>query len=235
MSRADEFLRIYNELAKNFEGQLNATYRMGFSKMVHILAKRNSIIRTYQNDLRDYSDLRNAIVHHRTYPDVIIAEPTPQVLQKFRRIHREILKPRLVYPTFKRDVTDFDINTGLLTVIQYMKKNDYSQIIIRDSKDQMNLLTSEAVTRWLAIEAQAGTAVSVSNYKVGDALVYIDEGNMIVMPRDETVSKARDAFDNSAQPVMPQLCAIVITHSGRLHEKPLGIITPWDLLDEKNL
>jgi hypothetical protein len=122
-----------------------------------------------------------------------------------------------------------------MTVIQYMKNNDYSQVVIRDRKDQMNLLTSEAVTRWLATEAQAGGSVSVSNYKAGDALLYIDEGNMLVIPRDETVSKARDAFDNSAQPVMPQLCAIIITHSGKMHEKPLGIITPWDLLDEKNL
>jgi CBS domain-containing protein len=234
MSRAEEFLRLYNELANHLAKKINAGHHTSFMRLVDFASRKDPQVRARKDDLRDFADLRNAIIHHRAYPDEIIAEPNVSTIRRFRRISREIMKPRLVFPTFKRKIMEFPWDIPLQNALEYMKANDFSQIVIRDRDDNLNLLTNEGVSKWLADVSLKGM-INVSDFVINDALAFEDKGQFLLMQREETVSKARDAFDNSTEPILPELWAIIITHSAKPHEKSLGIITPWDMLDVKNL
>ncbi len=233
MTRADEFLRIYNELASHLMREVKAGNHMSFMRLVNLAARKNAQIRYLKDDLRDMAELRNAIVHHRSYPDDIIAEPNGWALKKFKKIYNQIVKPAVVYPTFRKTIHEFGIDTPLTQALEYMKKNDFRQIVVRDNNKDINLLTNEGISKWLAGRSKE-TELNISTFTIMDAIAYEDEGHFMLLSRDEPVTKARDAFDNSSKPIMPELCAIIITQNALPHEKALGIITPWDLLDLKN-
>jgi predicted transcriptional regulator len=233
MSRAEEFLKIYNELSDYLYRKYKEGQRTGFTRIVDIASAKDPLIRSFNEDLREFADLRNAIVHDRSYPDQIIAEPNERCIDRFREIYKRITRPNLVYPTFKANIEVFAIKDNLRSALRYMRDKDYSQIVVRDENNKSSLLTAEAITRWLADRVDILES-EMLKATIGDALKYIDKGNFLAMGRNETVYKAKDAFDNSTEPIMPELCAIIITHSGKLTEKPIGIITPWDMLDIKN-
>ena len=48
----------------------------------------------YEDDLRSYADLRNAIVHHRTVMEYIIVEPHVDVVEKIEYMDYRLAKPQ---------------------------------------------------------------------------------------------------------------------------------------------
>ena len=51
------------------------------------------------------------------------------------------------------------------------------------------------------------------------------------MARDATVFDAENAFAQLPNRDVSRLYAIIVTQNGKRTEKPLGIVTPWELLD----
>jgi hypothetical protein len=51
------------------------------------------------------------------------------------------------------------------------------------------------------------------------------------MRRKDTIYDAREAFTHALRRKQPRLFALIVTENGKTTEKPLGIVTPWDLLD----
>ena len=78
------------------------------------------------------------------------------------------------------------------------------------------------------LEQQAAEdIISVTEATVGEAPPFDPTGSFVVMVRDKTVFDAQDAF--ALSPKSPRPFAVVITQTGKATEKPLGIVTPWDL------
>jgi hypothetical protein len=51
------------------------------------------------------------------------------------------------------------------------------------------------------------------------------------MKPDQTVDEARAAFLDGSSAPSTRLYAILVTHSAKATEEPLGIVTPWDVFD----
>ena len=75
--------------------------------MVKESSKKNAVVKRYENDLREFADLRNAIVHNSTNPAFTIAEPHDSTVEKIKMIEEEIIHPRKVFPTFQKEVVIF--------------------------------------------------------------------------------------------------------------------------------
>ncbi|HSM57441.1 MAG TPA: hypothetical protein VK879_14920, partial [Candidatus Sulfomarinibacteraceae bacterium] len=63
MSNADRFVRAYNAIDNHLRRVLKSGKHRSFPALVDIAAKRMSEVRRYRNDLKEYGQLRNAIVH----------------------------------------------------------------------------------------------------------------------------------------------------------------------------
>ncbi len=46
------------------------------------------------------------------------------------------------------------------------------------------------------------------------------------------VYDARHAFTHAIERKQPRIYAILVTQNGKPSERPLGIVIPWDLLEE---
>src|SRR5699024_987184 len=93
---------------------------VGFSKIVRILRNSNAVVKRYSNDLLEFAELRNAIVHNTVEMDQAIAEPHETVVAKIVEIEKRLSRPKRVVDVYACDVYSFqesDLLADLLAVI----------------------------------------------------------------------------------------------------------------------
>ena len=226
MSRADTFVQLYNQLDEHLAQVMDEDSRTPFYSLVEKAVQRRLIVKRDEATLKKYGSLRNLIVHDADYPERVLAEPTEETLAQFGRIVRRLTNPRTL-DEFRSEVRTFSERDSLASALEYMRSGDFSQIVVRD--DGLALLTTEGVAKWL--ERQQG-AVSLADATVGDALTYELAGGFQLTSRRETLEQAQAAFTEALERGKPRLYALIITENGRAHETPLGVVTPWDVIED---
>ncbi len=229
MDRGQHFIQLYNQLSHYLREHSNSDGNLPFYQLIRVASTTHSTVRRYLTDLREYGDLRNAIVHNQTYPQQIIAEPTEETITHFTRIVENVTAPKHLIPTFQRNVHLFSTQALLVEAIDYMKFKDFSQVIVQ-SKEGLSLLSLESVGLWFAEQLKAN--MSIAKVSIADALVHEHSDNVVFMARNALVDDAREAFSGTLSRTHPRLTAIIVTNAGKRAEQPLGIITPWDLLQD---
>lgn len=230
MDRANEFILLYNEISDYLRQIAGPDGGDSFSDLVERAARDSSAVRKEADRLKAYGRFRNAIIHYRTYPEEIIAEPTEETLTRFRDIVEKVLSPKGLIPTFQKDIFCFSPDEPLLTALRYMRDHDFSQVVVRKN-DHLSLLTAEGVTRWLAQQAEA-EEISVSEAIIAEANACESCSGYTIMSGSQTIYDAHEAFASALERHQPRLFAIIITNSGKPAEQPIGIVTPWDLLGD---
>jgi CBS domain-containing protein len=133
-------------------------------------------------------------------------------------------------PRFAKYLWCFSPDEHLVTALDYMRENDFSQIVVRQ-EGQLTVLTTEGTAGWLERHAHA-RPLSLAEARVGDALAHDVPDSAMVMGAAHSVADALAAFTGFLKQGRPRLYAIIITERGTHREEPIGIVTPWDLLGE---
>jgi hypothetical protein len=191
-------------------------------------------VRANSGDLKQFANLRNAIVHDAGYPSHIVAVPSQEALLKFKGIAQDVLEPNPLIPTFATQVRCFSPGDKLPGVLRFMRKHDFSQVIIRDSDGRLSMVTVEGITKWLADDVQ-GNQNSANKVTLDRVLALEPPGCFIIMGPDKTIFDAADAFTNSIHREATRLYAIAITEHGGASDDPIGFVTPWDLVHNPRL
>jgi hypothetical protein len=231
MNRGDEFINLYNRLDSHLRSLAELDRTASFMAVVDTLARGgNAVIRSYKDALREFGELRNAIVHDRVFPSRVIAEPLPEVLAQLQRVVEDVIQPEHLIPRFQRTIKLFGPDDPLTEAIGYMHGNNFSQVVVFGREnDPFDLLTAEGISRWLGSKIQ-DDIISVREARVGDALQHEPDDTYAVMARYKTLHDAQDLFASALANKKPRIFAIVITQNGKRTEAPLGIVTPWDLM-----
>lgn len=235
--RGHEFIRLFNEIDHHIRRVVGSSGGESFFRRLQWSARDNPALKRYQDDLMEYAELRNALVHDRRFPNRMIAVPVERTLADFRRLVERVVRPRRVLPAFGRDLRVFAPEEPLSAALDYMHQQGYTQIVAREA-GVLRLATAAAVTRWLTARlagADGSTAtgsVDLAGARVGDVLALEKPEALGLIGRDATVEEALDVFQQSLSRRRGRLYALLITEHGAADEAPLGIITPADLLDE---
>ena len=230
MNRADEFVQLFNQLTQLLRRKTKLRHGTPFHELVRETARSNPAVRRSESVLRDFAELRNAIVHYRDYPEKYCAEPTEASLARFRRLVGLLGAPGRLIPAHRKDVRVFRPDEPFVDVLTFMDEMDFSQVVaLRDGEHV--LLTAEGIAEWL--RAQAGQErLDLREYTVGDVLESERGEKSAVLSRNHTVYDAIDLFSPERRNGHPRIYAVLITHSGKRHERPLGLVTVWDLLED---
>lgn len=226
MEEVDAFLALYNRLDEYL--QQNAGQASSFVDRLEVLAQNNRVLRRSVAKLRDYRDLRNVLVHGG-----IIAIPTEQALQEFKQIVQTLVSPSKLIPQFQRDIHLFSPSDPLVMALRHMGDYDYSQVVVQAEGKKLSLLTVEGVARWLEEQAK-DEIIDIKDAHIKDAQRYERAENVSIMNRNQTADDALSTFMLAIEQKRPRIYALLITEYGKLTEKPLGIVTPWDLLPIAN-
>lgn len=223
--QAEIFLSSFNRIEKWLREQQKNPNNMGFAQIVRHLSKRSDLlVKKYENDLLQISQLRNAIVHEQIGEDFVIAEPNQWVIDRIHEIERELLQPEKVLPRFEKKVTGFEQEIALTELLKIIAQKRYSQFPMYQKGIFKGLITLKALGYWLAHESLKGEIKLTG--KTARELILADgkQPNFAFVSAGTTVNEVEQKFRQDGR-----LDAVLITRDGDPNGNLLGIIRPRDL------
>jgi CBS domain-containing protein len=222
-----KFLDAYARCERYLRRVVDAERGVPFGHLVREAARHDRTVRRFRDDLLEYAELRNAIVHQRV-DGRPIADPHPKVAAEFERIANLLDRPPLLTEQFGRKVATTTASASLETSLQLMRGGDYSSLPVYEGRTFIGVLTSSTIARWLAAAASSGS-VDLS-VPTRDVLAHAKhaEDRVKFVSHQASVIDALELFQQAADRGV-KLDAIILTEHGGQGEAPLGIVTPADL------
>lgn len=221
------FLDVFNRIERYLRRITGESKSTRFSVLTERAAKSSTEVRYFRVDLKEFADLRNAIVHESTNGHVI-AEPNDDTVRRIEYIASILLDPPRLIPLFQGDVVKLRLNDSVSNAVKLMLQKSFSQVPIYEDEKFMALLTTNTIARWLG-SSVAADILSLSETLVSSILKFAEaQDNYCILNKNATVSEVLEKF-HSHEKVGTRLDAILITQNGKSTEAPLGIITIWDL------
>ena len=226
---AVRFINSYNTIDRSLRALYNFKRNISFSDVIRQSVAQSSLIRKYEDDLIDYSRLRNAIIHGGD-DQFVIAEPHDDVVEKIENIAKLISTPPLALQTLhKGAVLTVTHDTKIKEVISMISSTGYSNIPVYKEGILLGVANANRIMKIFG---------HVLNKNI-NAEKYLSETNIedVVAQNDYdtyysiadcllTLEYAINMFDKNRK-----LTSIIITKTGTKSEKALGIITTADILD----
>ena len=229
----DLFMSAFNDIEAHLKRSLygGRDGAPGFRRMLdEYQQKRARHLRPRQYDaLLLLSDLRNTLTHGQRLNDEPLAEPTEAAVEAVRRLRDEMLHPATVLAVLKRGkpvtvTPDESVRRALDTMYEY----DFSQVPVYENVAYVGLLTTNTVARWVANQMRQHDGLAED--APVEAVLKFSEGTERVshLSREVTTTEAIWRFTAAAERGLP-LTALIITHTGKTTETPLGIVVTEDL------
>ena len=227
MLNSDRFLNAFNSIELYLRKFTKQGKETRFYALVDLASNSNPAIRRSKDDLKEFADLRNAIIHERT-DGRVLAEPNDKAVNEIERINSLLLNPPKVIPQFQDKVYSLFVNDPIAKAVEVMLAQSYSQIPIYDSSIFVGLLTANTVTRWLGA-CVTEEILSLTDTSIANVLAYTeDKDNFSFLGRASTIFEALERFQ-IYQKKGKRLEAILITQNSKSSEVLLGIISNWNL------
>ncbi|WP_245622917.1 CBS domain-containing protein [Lysinibacillus contaminans] len=226
---SDRFLTAFNRIDHRLRDIIGAKDFLPFYRLVDQAKKKDVLVRKYEDDLRSYADLRNAIVHHRTSMEYVIAEPHVDVVEKIELMDSTLAKPTLVGQMFRKKVYVFQEKDSLKYVLKVIRSRRYTQFPVYSNNQFKGLVTTVGITNWLAT-TMAGNQLPKHIPTMHDILLHEkNKVNYKFISRYITIYEAEEIFKQGVERGR-RFEALLITEHGKPQEKLIGMITPIDIM-----
>lgn len=226
---SDRFISAYNRIEQQMKELSGSKEHHSFFRLIDMSKKKSAIIRRYESDLREYGDLRNAIVHHRTSVEFVIAEPHDDVVQKMEEIDQALLHPHSVGEIFKRDVLTFQLGDSLSYALKIIREKKFNQFPVFLGSEFKGLVTPVGITAFLASNIQEDT-ISLRKTTLEDILVHENRRENHRFVRSDTSAYVAEEMFKTELSKGHRLEALLITEDGAASNELIGIVTPFDIL-----
>lgn len=217
---------------KKLETKLRHICRAGdgerFSDILGKVEKVNFLIRAKKNLILDLYALRNVVAHADR--DKYIAEIKEFAFDELSKILKLLDNPPTVGIVFKTSVYSTTPFESTETVIRKMKECIYTHVPIYENDKYYGTFSESTLLLWLVDNIKDGKAEFNKNsirdikknylFNKSDKVDFISESKSIF----EVQAMFEKAIGGGNR-----LGALIITKSGDKDDKPIGIITAWDL------
>ncbi|MGP0063545.1 MAG: CBS domain-containing protein [Isosphaeraceae bacterium] len=224
---SSRFLDAFSAIEKHLRRLVDADRHMTFNEMVEKAARVDKGVRRLRSHLKDFGELRNFVVHEYRR-DQPTASPSAHAVERLQAIRDELLSPPSLIDLFRQQVETCAPTDPVGAAARKMHDGSFSQLPVYEGDRLVGLLTAETVARWLASRLAGG--MGLLEEEIVEIVMQHEEGThaYVVMDRHATVEDALTAFDDHLHSGK-SLDAIILTHSGRETERPLGIVTVSDM------
>ncbi|WP_246860884.1 CBS domain-containing protein [Bacillus sp. REN3] len=228
--QSGRFETAFNRIHKALKEMVRDTESDAFVELLYAGYKNHSLIRKFKKELHQFAKLRNAIVHERVNADYYIAEPHIEVVERIEGISREFEKPLTALSIATSPVFYYYEDAYLKDVLKVINKFDFTRFPIYDKDDQyIALLTATEIIQWMARHF-SDNVVHFEDVRIRDLLTGKKKYYVTFVPQTATLYEIEEKFEDY-HTRGKKLQAVIITEKGDRGGKPIGVITPWDLLD----
>lgn len=226
---AKDFISLYNAIDGLLRKKLNKAKNEGFSQIVD-LAWRENLIGAKQKDyLQLAGNLRNAIIHDdkHKYPDDPIAEPHPEIIEHLKMLKDFLETPPSIEGLPKKPPKVFKETDLLLDCLEYMRQNDFSQVVVFAADKTYALITREDIARWFETQiAEKEIVVSLEEVRLLEILSLDNKDDCKFLPRNARLTELVEKFEARDR---TKIAAVLITERGKPTETPINIFTQYDI------
>lgn len=229
-SNADLFLTAFNQIERHLRSAFNATGHIGFKRLVDALGQRNSLVALYKQDLIEFLELRNAIVHHST--GMPIAQPSDEAVARIQELELKLTNPPLALEIASKPVFTCTTDDDIVEIVRVMNEKHFALIPVYDKGQFAGVFSESSLTKWLAHIATVEGFV-IKEQRIGELADFFDHSdnkhNAFRFVAKETNAYAvRDDFIEYMAD-HKRLSAVFVTEHGYPTEPIVGIITAWDI------
>lgn len=231
--RSQKLIQVYNEMDAFMRQEYGQDKYADHAFLIRELATKNRVIARHQQEMMAIAQLRNSLVHspfaHLKGP---IAQPNPEVIERYIGIRDAILHPRdalsIAIPVQK--IYTATPESNLILVLRTMNEHVYTHVPIMDEDKLVGIFSENTLLSYLADREEA---IITKDMTIGDFSVhtplYAHSSEMFAfVARKARLGQIFEIF-NIAIHKHQRIGMVFITETGKETEKPLGIITAWDL------
>ncbi|MGO8966914.1 CBS domain-containing protein [Mycobacterium sp.] len=226
-SGTSDFLAAFNQIENHFRSRLSDDHS-GFRQLADKYADKYGLRTQDMRALRMFADLRNFLVHNEYYNGEPVADPVPGIIAAIQGLREKILQPPLVLSVLPhRPISQFSPGDPVSSVLDAVRKHDYSQFPIYNRPSYCGLLTTNCIGRWLADRLL--TEELAESEPISTILQFAEPRDTAAhLPRSATVAQAIRKLSLPASGGHPP-AALLITENGKIDQKPLAIVVADDL------
>jgi CBS domain-containing protein len=230
---SQQLIELYNEVDAFMRQLYGRDKYADHNFLIQELAAKNRVIARHQQEMRAVAQLRNSLVHNPfAHIEGPISQPHPEVVNRYRKIRDSLLYPldalNIAIPASK--IYTATLTTNAIELLRTMNKNIYTHVPIMEGERLVGIFSENTLLSFLA---DAGEAIITKDMTVADFAKHIPlEAHasevFIFLPKSARLSQIFEVF-NKAIHKHERIGMVFITEHGKGTEKPLGIITAWDL------
>ncbi len=220
MENAVRFLNAYASIERSLNRLLNKNDYVPFKKLVSMAAKNNAVVAKNEEILKEYSDLRNAIVHQRARTEEIIAQPVDSVVENIERIAELLDVDESVITFATKPVTIADETTTVEEAYELLHAVGGEKLPIYAGGQFVGIVTMDQIAGW---NLGGGSSTEQVRKLIGE-----ESPETVFMKRTQSIMEAVLLFDRHMKQTN-RAPVILVTETGDMHEEPLGILSTHDL------
>lgn len=228
MNNSAKFLAAFNRIEKHLASLRKRRGHRGMRELVRLLKNKHKSLRVYEADLREFSELRNAIVHRTTGQS--IAEPRKSTVDRIEHIARVLINPPLVMDIASKPVFVCDVRAKMSDIVKKMARDEFEHVPVYNGKSFVGVFSDISIMKWLATQK---SSCNISDMTIGDMKPFLDKPNEGVngyqfVAKNMDIREMQERF-LSFMDEKKQLGALFVTNKGKRSEKILGVVTPRSL------
>lgn len=219
------FIELFSEIEQKLKTICNDEYHSTFAELLRKARGVNAVVQQYASDLKEFSQLRNAIVHTRR-EDFIIAEPHPDVVKEIRHIHKLLHNPPRVSSVMITNPFITTPNSLIIDVLTVFSEKGFMRCPVVDNGTIKCLITAKSISRWLTSKKQ--NIIELNGSKVTELIQFTETSDFSIIAENIDIISLVGIFKNSIKRGT-YIQAVLVTKNGQPNSPLVGIITPSDL------
>lgn len=219
------FIELFSEIEQKLKTICNDEFHSTFSDLLRKARGINAVVNQYASDLKEFSQLRNAIVHTRR-ENFVIAEPHNDVIKEIRHIHSLLNNPPRVSSVMIKNPYFTSSEGSIFELLTVFSEKNIMRCPVIDKGTVSCLITAKTISRWLTSKKQ--NKVDINGTKISELVPFTEKTDYCVIGENIDIISLVGMFKNSIKRGT-YLQAVLVTKNGQPNSPLVGIITPSDL------
>lgn len=219
------FIELFSEIEQKLKTICKDEFHSNFAELLRKARGINAVVNQYASDLKEFSQLRNAIVHTRR-ENFVIAEPHNDVIKEIRHIHSLLHNPPRVSSVMIKNPYFTSSEVSIFELLTVFSEKNIMRCPVIDKGTVTCLITAKTISRWLTNKKQ--NKVDINGTKISELLPFTEKTDYCIIGENIDIISLVGMFKNSIKRGT-YIQAVLVTKNGQPNSPLVGIITPSDL------
>lgn len=233
--RHDIFLEQYKILESLLNAKMDQTRKRHFNSpvMEYINSPEGKL---YREELNLIREIRNLLAHSPDIAEQAVIEPSEAILEQLKQIIEYVQQPPLAlsYAVPSDSIVRIHLRDRALRTMEKMQKSGFSHLPVIENGVFYGVFSVGTVFSY-ALHHQPVQIDQQTRIEAFQDFIPIEQHiteKFLFLPKNASYFDARAEFERPTKRER-RLAAIFITENGNPRERLLGMITPWDVLDDE--